>query len=221
MKMKWRRAMLILALALAAGAGGVHAEAVRPPDEPPAVAEGRRMAEQMRTMAGSEAWVRFHGRPGPEVRALLSEAGGTEDDALTAVYRVRLSDGAVRLLSGGRPLETLPASLREQGRRNGERAAGMFLNSLEGTCAVAAAGLCAAEEAFVDRTLDGSAMYLYVYRHSAPVLVTFLEGRDHAVLATGCFLFGRTGEALDTEDAVRESFHGFFEGIETVSGGAE
>lgn len=221
MKKRWQWAALVLALGLAAGAGAAQAAAVWQPGVPAAVAEGRRMAERMRAMAGSDAWLRFQGDPGPDVRALLAEAGGAEDDELTAVYRVRLSENAARLLSGGHSLESLPAALRKQGRRNRERAAGMFLNAMEGTRAVAAAGLCAAEEVFVDRTLDGPALYLYVYRRSAPVLVTFLEGRDHAVLAAGCFLFGRQDEALDTEDAVRDAFRGFFDGIETIFAAGE
>lgn len=217
MRKSWYGAAWGLAIGLALWAGSVQAADGGPADVPAAVIEGERVAARMQDMAGSEEWLRLFGTPALPVRDLLAEARQGEDDGLTAVYRVRLSPETVRRLSGGHSLESLPASLREQGRRNVARAAGLYLNSLEGTQAVAASSLCMAEETFVDRTLDGSALYLYVYRRSAPVLVTFLEGRDHAVLAAGCFLFGRQGEALDTEEAVREAFHGFFDGIEKIS----
>jgi len=62
------------------------------------------------------------------------------------------------------------------------------LNAQHGSAALAAASVCSSSVLFVDKTLEQSTTYIYVYKDSPAVVVTFTPGEDGAVLATGNFL---------------------------------
>ncbi len=63
------------------------------------------------------------------------------------------------------------------------------INSTVSSNALAIASICNAGKSFVSDEIDGNSIYLYIYENAMPVMVTFIEGEDGAVSASGYFIF--------------------------------
>lgn len=62
-------------------------------------------------------------------------------------------------------------------------------NALQGANYLAASSIYTATKVFVNPQLQEDTLFIYLYEDSYPVFVTFSQGEDQAVLATGRFIF--------------------------------
>ncbi len=83
-----------------------------------------------------------------------------------------------------------------------------MVNARGGVNCVAASGISKATKVFVCDKLNENVIYLYIYENALPVAVSFTEGEDNAVMASGTFIFDKsfTVDSMEEVEAfLRES----------------
>ena len=78
------------------------------------------------------------------------------------------------------------------------------LNSKFGTEKLATSATFTASTFFVDNDVDENALYVYLFDNGFPVVVNFIVGEDHAIVATGYFVMD--SEVKDTEEGIKDFF---------------
>lgn len=176
---------------------------------------GQSMVHFMKELAENKEYICLY-TESEDITDIIAEIGKGNYEKPEAVYKVELSKLAMRNLLGEGRLDNFTDSMKVHLQDEIKNAAGMYLNAAQGSDVLAAAGICTLNKAFVDQNVSGSSIYLYIYKHSVPVLITFIEDENHAVRATSTFLFNINSDDLTTEQEVYEFFGGFFAQVEAL-----
>lgn len=159
----------------------------------------------MEEMASSDEYVNFY-TGSKEMAEIINEIGEGDYSAPAAVYKLTIDEKAIEewaMLSGAEGLsETLKAAVTQ-------KAVGAALitqiNAQSGATTLAATSICTAGKTFVSTEASGSMVYIYAYENGCPAAVSFVEGEDHAVAATGNFILNDDFDS-SSEDTIRAFF---------------
>lgn len=178
-----------------------------PPNETSLYDEGLKISSLMSEMASSEEYLSAL-TGNDEIKSLLSGAAASEPDSPKAVYEINMSDEAFLDLLGVENTENMSEALKDSLTAKGYAAIAPQINAAVGVNNLAASSLCTAGTSFVNSEFSGSTLYMYVYKDGAPVIVSFSEGENHAVSASGCFDLGNAFSA-ETQEEIQDYFSGF------------
>jgi len=151
---------------------------------------GMELVAVMDEMIRSETYIQGVGGSA-EIHAVIYEMAQGDYTSPRAVYAICIPDDLrelIHTLSGEDFWGDLSPSLRDNlGKRLTASVVGQ-LNAAQGVTSLAASSLCVAQSAFVDETVTGTVMYLYVFEEGFPILVTFTPWEGGAVTAGADFL---------------------------------
>ena len=125
-----------------------------------------------------------------EVLESLQGAAAEDPRSPMAVYEISIREEALLGLLGVESTEGLSEPLKANLTAKSFAAIGPQINAGSGVNQLAAASMCTASLSFLNSGFTGNTIYLYTYKDSAPVLISFSAGQDGIVTATGCFLLG-------------------------------
>lgn len=156
------------------------------------------LARLLDEMASAEAYISLMSGS-EEINAQVSTWGEGDHDVPVAAYAITVDPEALARLLGedaGKALAGLSDGLRRQACKQLIRAVPSMLSSYQGATTLAAASLCQVSTAFPCDDLTGDALYLLIYRDTAPVMVCFTVEEDGVASANATFLAGEQAAAI-------------------------
>lgn len=216
MKMTEIKSMLIatsLCIGIFGGIGPVIAQANDVPTFP--YERGQAIVNSMETLTKSDDFVHLYinSDKAAEIIAKISEGNY---EAPEVIYKLELSESGKKMVLAGHDINSFSDPVRDYLNQQLNQATMSYLNAIQGADTLVAANMCTITKDFVDKDVEGSALYLYVYKDSTPVMIAFYEGEDHAVRAVGTFLINADSDYLMTKEKAYKYFAGFFSQIEPV-----
>lgn len=156
------------------------------------------LARLLDELAGAEGYISLMSGS-EEINAQVSAWGEGNHDVPVAAYAITVDSEALAQLLGedaGKALAGLSDGLLRQFHKRLLHAVPSMLNSTLGTTTLAAASICQVSTAFPCDDLTGDALYLLIYRDTAPVMVCFTMEEDGAASANATFLAGEQAAAI-------------------------
>lgn len=203
--MKRRMVALVMAFALVLSLCACGVENSAKTESKTLLEHGLDVIATMEEMAGSEEYVNFY-TGSKEMAEIINEIGAGDYSAPAAVYKLTIDETAIEewtMLSGAEGLsDNLKAAVTQ-------KAVGAALitqiNAQSGATTLAATSICTAGKTFVSTEASGTMVYIFAYENGCPAAVSFVEGEDHAVAATGNFILN-DGFDTSSEDTIRAFF---------------
>ncbi len=166
----------------------------------------------LKEMAGSEAYIGIYIGGDEEISTIVANAAKGDYTKPKAVYQIMISeDKLLKLLDiTDTDMEGLSDTLKEYIKQRLQNSITSLINSSGGTNMIAASSICTAGKTFVSAADEhiGNVIYLYTYENAIPVIVTFVEGENGAVSASGSLIFNEDF-MTDTEQKVEQFFADF------------
>ncbi len=152
---------------------------------------GLELISLLEEMAESEAYLEMYINTSSDVYEIISTAAKGDFTEPKAVYQIAISDDMLLKLLGYAvtDMDGLSDTLKEYVKSRVHNSIVSIINSTGGTDMVAASSICTAGKTFVSDEQVGNVIYLYTYEDAVPVIITFKEGENGAVSASGNFIF--------------------------------
>ncbi len=190
---------LLLILVFALGLCGCGREAL--------YEKGASIVSLMREMAGSEECMKLSANESITSRLDAVREGDYSEP--TAIYKLNVQDEAMSTMLGA---ELTGISDELSGCMDFKACYALVsqINAADGAETIAAASICSVSRSFADKSLKGSAIYLYDYADAPAAAVVFSAGEDGTVYASGVFILN-DGFKASSAESIEEYFHDMVE----------
>lgn len=208
MKKRWMIFLFAMLFLSSCGNASPEEPVVPPVKEKSLYQQGLELIATMDEFAGNEDYLQIYFRDEAVLEVIRSVAEQPHTDVET-VYQITLPEETLLALMQTDTMPTLSEDMRARMEYQfHQRLLTLTYNGLDATKS-AVGTACTANRTFVNDTLDGTTVYLYVYENAVPVGITFQSGEDNTVYASGMFIMNDAiQEYLDSPQAVREYFVG-------------
>ncbi len=175
---------------------------------------GLELISLMEEMATSDSYVPMYSGSN-DLKEIVSVVGTGDYTEPKAVYKLIVNKDILRILTGMQIEGDLSDELTEYVSSRTYSTIPTQINAKGGANVLAAASVCTAGKTFVSTEADNNAIYLYTFENGLPVMVTFTEGEDNAVSASGCFIFYDEFPS-DSIDDMKQLLEGVIDTIEEI-----
>lgn len=157
----------------------------------------KKMAEK----AKSEEYIQFYTNY-DIVADVIGKVADGDYSVPKNIYKITFtSEGIQELLAmEGGETKNLSESLKAELEDKMVAAIGTMLNSNAGAQAVVLASVLQTEQCFVCENVIEKCIYLYFYEQGAPVVISFVPGKDNTVMARGVFVVREDMEEFNPEN---------------------
>lgn len=186
--MKKRLFTIGLSLALASGLCACNTNVSNAEPEKSLYDQGLEIISLMNEMAENDSYINAYTGNG-EISAIIQEIGADDYSAPEAVYVLTFPSESLSALTELAALENASEELHNSLKAKMPSVLMTQLNAMGGTTTLAATSVCTAGKTFVNHEMTENVTYLYTYTDAAPVAVNFSLGENHAVSASGTFIF--------------------------------
>ncbi len=158
-------------------------------------------------IAESEAYLEIYTNASSDMYEIISTVAEGDYTDPKAVYQITISDDMLlKILEvANTDINGLSDTLKEYVKSRAQNSIVSIINNTGGAYMVAASSICTAGKTFVSDEQVGNVIYLYTYEDAVPAIVTFREGENGAVSASGSFIFYEDFKT-DTEQKIEQFF---------------
>jgi len=159
------------------------------------IGQGLSLISLMNEKAGNENYVSLLYGGSDELSSLIKEIKIPDNMEDFKAYKISGEFSAFlnAMLSGmGGSFDTgsfSPQIKKDMNQRLLTGFASMWNGKTAGTTALAAASILQSEKVFVSKELKEDCIYIFTFKDSYPVAVSFIQGEDNAVKAEACYIF--------------------------------
>ena len=165
---------------------------------------GEDVISLMAEMVDDEAYGSLYNLPAAYDKTISNLRNGNYSKS-SAVYELLISeDELFELIDTPIDKESFSEDLYKHVRSSAYASLATLINQKGGVEAIAVSVAFAAQKSFVNKEMDESKVYLYVFEKGCPVLITFVEGEDGSFRAIGNFIINDTF-VTDDEQSIIES----------------
>ncbi len=184
------------------------------PQEKSLYDHGLELISLMEEMATSESYLPMYSA-NDDLKQIVSVVGNGDYTQPKAVYKLIVNKDILQIMTGMQIKGDLSEELMGYVNARIYAAIPTQINAQGGANTLAAASVCTAGKTFVSTEVDNNAIYLYTYETGIPAMVTFTEGEDHTVSASGCFIF-YDGFPSDSAEGIKQLLEGVVDTIEEI-----